>query len=333
MVPLIVAALRLLRTPQVRDNALLLGALAASVWVIHGLEALTALVVGGVLLATAAVAGVARLAPADRGSRWPRAPWPAWRVRRWSRCSPDCPSRRPPVHPERFAPLGVPASSPVHPHSLVELVTQTDLTSPVAVALIAAGVVALLVTRRMLWVLASEVILLLAMADALSWRHLARFWIHVVNPWGDLDRIVGVQYWLIPLLLGAGLLAVARALRDLSRRPGLRIAAPVAAAVAAIVVLLAHNAIARAWRSLFGLTVDVPPLGSFKPWPTCGRGPPPSSRRPRPWLSPGWRWFETSSCRHGSGGCWVRIGPMAAPRGPRWECSRSSASSPAPGPT
>jgi hypothetical protein len=261
--PLIVVTLRLLRTPQVRDNALLLGALVASVWVIHGLEALTALVVGGVLLAIAAVVAwraspwqtvvrlasgaVAALAGAGLVTVLTRLPKPP-----------------PPVHPERFGALGVPASSPVHPHSLVELVTQTDVTSPVAVALIAAGVVAVLLTRRMLWVLASEVILLLAMADALAWRHLARFWIHGLNPWGDLDRIVGVQYWLIPLLLGVGLLALGRGLRDLSRRPGLRVAAPVAAALAAIVVLLARNPIARVWRSLFGLTVDVPPLGSFK---------------------------------------------------------------------
>jgi hypothetical protein len=263
VVPLVVAALRLLRSPQVRDNALLLGGLAASVWVIHGLEAFTALVVGGVLLATAAVAAW-RASPRETvvrvGSGAVAALAGAGLVTVLTRL----PKPPPPLHPERFGPLGVPASSPVHPHSLIELVTQTDLTSPVAVALIAAGVVALLVTRRMLWVLASEVIVLLAMADALSWRHLARFWIHGLNPWGDLDRLVGVQYWLIPLLLGAGLLAVARGLRDLSRRPGLRIAVPVAAAAAAIVVLLAHNPIARAWRSLFGLTVDVPPLGSFK---------------------------------------------------------------------
>jgi hypothetical protein len=260
--PLIVAALRLLRTPQIRDNALLLGTIAASVWVIHGLEALTSLVVGGVLLAAVAFAawrasprqtllrlvsgGAAALAGAGLVTVLTRLPQPP-----------------PPVHPEVFAPLIQRASVPAHPHSLVEFITQTDVTSPVAVALIAAGVVAMVVTRRMLWVLASEAILLLAMADAISWRHLAGFWIHVVNPWGDPDRIVGVQYWLIPLILGAGFLAIGRALSDLARRPRLRVALPIAAAGVAIAVLLAQNPIAHAWRLLFGLTITLPPLGSF----------------------------------------------------------------------
>lgn len=262
VVPLIVAGLRLLRTPQVRDNALLLAALAASVWVIHGLEAFTALVIGGVLLATAAVVAW-RASPRETllriGSGAVAALGGAGLVTVFTRL----PKPPPPLHPEVFAPLAQRASVPAHPHSLVEFITQTDVTSPLAVALIIIGVIAVLVRRRMLWVLVSEVIVLLAMADAISWEHLARFWNHVVNPWGDPDRIVGVQYWLLPLLLAAGLLALGTALRDLSRRPRLRRAAPIGAGAAAIVVLLAHNPLARGWRLLFGLTIALPPLGSF----------------------------------------------------------------------
>jgi hypothetical protein len=260
--PLVVAGLRLLRSPQVRDNALLLGTIAASVWVIHGLEALTALVVGGVLLAGAAVVAW-RASPQQTVLRLGAAAVAALAGAGLVTVLTRVPRRPAPAHPEVFAPLVQPASAPVHPLGLVEIVTQTDVTSPVAVVLLAVGVVAVLVTRRMLWVLASEVLVLLAMADSIAWRRLDHFWSHVVNPWGDPDRIVGVQYWLIPLILGAGLLALARALSDLSRRPRHRAAAPIAAAGLAIVVLLAHDPIARAWRALFGLTITLPPLGSF----------------------------------------------------------------------
>jgi hypothetical protein len=259
---LIVAGLRLLRTPQVRDNALLLGTITASVWVIHGIEALTALVVGGVLLATAAVAAWRR-SPRQVLVRVGSGALAALAGAGLVTVLTRLPRHPPPVHPEVFAPLVQPTAAPLHPLQLVEFITQTDVTSPVAVALLAVGVIALLMTRRMLWVLAAEVMLLLAMADSIAWRHLAGFWNNVVNPWGDPDRIVGVQYWLIPLLLAAGLLATARVLRDLSGRPRVRAAAPIAAAVLAVVVLVAQGPIARAWRGLFGLTITLPPLGGF----------------------------------------------------------------------
>lgn len=260
--PLIVAGLRLLRSPQVRDNALLLGALAASVWVIHGLEALTALVVGGVLLATAALAAW-RVSPRSALERLGPGALAALAGAGLVTVLTRLPKHPLAAHPEVFAPLAKPPSAPVHPLQLVEFITQTDVTSPVAVALVAAGVIALVVTRRMLWLLVTEVLLLLAMADSFAWHHLAAFWNNVVNPWGDPDRIVGVQYWLIPLILGVGLLALAPVLSDLSRRSRVRAALPVAAAGAAVVVLLAQAPIARAWRALFGLTITLPPLGGF----------------------------------------------------------------------
>jgi hypothetical protein len=262
VVPLVIAALRLLRTPQVADNALLVGTITASIWVIHGLEALTAAVVGGSLLIAAAVVAV-RASPRSAlmrvGAGGLATLAGALLVTKLTRV----PHAPPPIHPEVFAPLSTAASAPAHPLQLIEFITQTDLTSPVAVALLAAGVLAIVVTRRMLWVLVSEAVLLIAMADSFSWHVLARFWNHVVSPWGEPDRIVGVQYWLIPLILAAGLLAVGRVMRELSQRPRVRRAAPLAAAVLAIAVLLTQQPVASVWNRFFGLTIALPPLGTF----------------------------------------------------------------------
>src|ERR1035441_6701832 len=55
IVPFIVAALRVIRGRSIRENALLLAAITTSIWVIHGLEVITAVVVACGLLAVAVV--------------------------------------------------------------------------------------------------------------------------------------------------------------------------------------------------------------------------------------------------------------------------------------
>ena len=262
--PLLVAVLRALRDRRLLDNALLIGALIASIWVIHGLEIFTMMVVGGTLLAAAlvvaaihsprraAVAALSTVGAAAAGAllvtvltRLPKVP--------------------PPAHPEPSAIGSAPAATPVDLHSLFQLIVQTDLGTPVALGLACAGVAAVLVRRRLLWVLASEVLIALVMIDNLYLHHLASLW-RRLYPFGDPDRLAGLQYWLIPLLLGAGLIGVVEAIRAVTRRRRLLVASGVGALALAAVFVALRAAIGRWWVDLFGSPeVSLYPMGTFDP--------------------------------------------------------------------
>ncbi|MGH7722432.1 MAG: DUF6541 family protein, partial [Candidatus Dormibacteria bacterium] len=265
--PLIVAAVRLLRGRQAFDNALLIAAATAAIWVVHGLEALTALVVGGALLAAAAASAL-RHAPGATVARASMAVVAGAAGASVVTVLTRLPKVPPPVHPEPSAVVIAQGRGPVHPHELFQYLAQTDLTSPVAVVLLGLGIAAVLIARRMLWVVVAEAILLFAMVDTLYWHRFASLW-RAIFPWGDTDRLLGVQYWLIPLLLGAGLLAVARGIRVLARRPNLHtgvriVAVAAAAAVVGIVLVVARGPFDRAWTRVFGSPqIALYPLGVF----------------------------------------------------------------------
>jgi len=261
--PMIVAAMRVLRGRHVLDNALLLGAATASIWVVHGLEVLTALVVGGVLLAWTAFRAV-RVSPSLTLIRMASAAAAvaggALLVTVITR-RPHVPPQVPP-EPSAFPPLPV-VKGPVHWHELLLHIGQTNLTSPAAVALLGIGVLALLIQRRMLWVLATEIVVVLVMADDFYWRHLARLWT-AVFPWSDQDRLLGLQYWIVPFILGAGLLAVLQGMRALSRERRLQFWASVAAIAVVLIAVLAHGPLDRLWMRVFSSpTVGLFPLGIF----------------------------------------------------------------------
>jgi hypothetical protein len=262
IVPFIVASLRVVRGVCTRENAVLLFTITASIWVIHGLEVITALVVGCVLLAIGVVtsvrmsrrAGLTRIGVAAGAvlagavlvtviTRIPHVP--------------AATTTQPPLYV-------VPSShSPLKPHHILVLIAETDVIGPVALALVCIGAVAMLIRRRMLWVLAVEVLLLLMMADDLYLHHLYHLW-NGIYPWGDTDRIVGVQYWLIPLVLAFGLFALWDLMRTLTRRRQLLVGLFVAAILLGVVAFVLRHPLGHLWTRFWEPdSIVLYPLGVF----------------------------------------------------------------------
>jgi hypothetical protein len=262
VVPLLVAGTRLLRGLRTVDNALLIAAAVAAIWVVHGLEVVTALVVGGALLAATAVACLRRSAVPTilrAAVAVGAAASGAVLVTVLTRL----PHGPPPAHPEPSAVVIDQAHLSVHPHEVLQLFAQTDLVSPAAVGLFGLGVAAVLIRRRMLWVLVAEVVLLLAMVDNLYLHRLASLW-RTLYPWGDVDRLLGVQYWLVPLILAAGVVALAELIRALAQPRRRQIGAWIAIVAGALLVLVLRARISRAWSSVFtSPPVNLYPLGAF----------------------------------------------------------------------
>jgi hypothetical protein len=263
IVPFIVVALRILKGVCTRDNVLLLFAITASIWVIHGLEIFTALVVACALLAVTAVRvlrATPRLALIRMAVGVSAVLAGALLVTVLTR-TPHVP---PPVNTEPSSVVLVTATLPVHLHEMLVAIAQTDLISPITLALYVIGVIALLVRRQLLWVLCAQVVLVGLMVDDFYLHKLERFW-RLIYPWGDPDRIVGVQYWLIPLVLGTGFLALVSVMRSLSRtRRQLEIS--VAALVVVAVAALLHHPLGQLWTQLIGrYPFYTFPLGVFDP--------------------------------------------------------------------
>jgi len=271
IVPFIVVTLRVLHGRNTRDNALLLFAITASIWVIHGLEVFTALVVGCALLAWTAVR-VVHAAPRPALLRIGAAVGAVLVGAALVTLLTRMPHVPKPIATQPSAVVLPVGSTPVMLHQIVGDIAQADLISPVTLALFAIGVAALLVRRRMLWVLVAEVVLVLLMVDNFYLHQLNSLW-RLIYPWGDTDRILGVQYWLIPIVLGAGLFAVADLMRALSRTRRLVFGVSIAAVVLVIGALVARHPLGHLWTSLVGkYTIYLYPLGVFarlselRPW-------------------------------------------------------------------
>jgi hypothetical protein len=264
IVPLIVVGLRVVRGVLTRDNALLLLAITASVWVIHGLEIFTAAVVGCALFAATAVR-VVRASPRPALLRMGVAAGAVLAGAVIVTVLTRTPHVPPPTATQASSAVLPSTSSPVHLRVLLASIAQTDLISPVTVALYVIGVVALIVRRRMLWVLVAQVLLVVLMVDIFYLHKLERLW-RAIYPWGEQDRILGDQYWLIPLVLGAGFLALVSVMRSLSATRRLQIGATAAAVVVAAVAFLVRHSLGRLWTSLVGqYPVYTYPLGIFDP--------------------------------------------------------------------
>lgn len=274
VVPFIVVALRAFRGRSLIDNAMLLLAITASIWVIHGIEIFTALVVGCALFVVtvvqairgASLQGLLRVAVAGGATvvgavlvtvmtRMPHVPTP--------------------IATEPSAVVLAPVSGPVNVHQILGFIAQSDLVSPITLALYGVGVIALLVRRRMLWVLAAQVVLVLLMVDDFYLHKLNSLW-RLIYPWGDTDRILGVQYWLIPLVLGAGFLAFADVMRVLSRTRQSQIGISIAAVAAVVIAFAARHPLGHLWTAVIGkFQLYTYPLGVFDPLSEL-----------RPWLVP-----------------------------------------------
>jgi hypothetical protein len=268
--PLLVAGQRLLRGRRAVDNALLIVAATAAIWAVHGLEVFTALLLGAPLL-LAVAAQALRRSPRAAVLRAGAAVLAVGAGAALVTVLTRLPKVPPPLHPEPSAVTAAPGRLPLHAHELLQYLAQTDLTSPVAVALVVIGVAALLAFRRVLWVLVAEGVVVLAMVDNLYWHRLASVW-RSIYPWGDTDRLLGLQYWLLPLILGAGLLAIGAAVRAVAARKDVRNVAAIAALGVVLVALVAHGPISRLWTDLFGSPpVSLYPLGAFDRLASLGR--------------------------------------------------------------
>ena len=264
IVPFIVATLRVMRGVFMRDHLLLLVALTASIWVIHGLELFTALVVACGLLAVAAVRAIRaspQLAIQRIGAAVGAVLVGAALVTVLTRMP-----HVPPANPAEPSSVVIPStSSPVQLHQIAAAIAQTDLISPVTLVLYVVGVVAMLIRRRMLWVLVAQILLVLLMVDDFYLHKLGKLW-RLIYPWGDPDRIVGVQYWLIPLVLGTGFLALVSLVRSLSRTRQLQIRVGAAAVVLLAVAVALRHPLGTLWTDLIGrYPFSVYPLGVIDP--------------------------------------------------------------------
>jgi hypothetical protein len=264
IVPFIVATLRVMRGVFTRDHLLLLAAITASIWVIHGLELFTALVVACGLLAVAAVRAIRaspQLAIQRIGAAVGAVLVGAALVTVLTRMP-----HVPPANPAEPSSVVIPStSSPVQLHQIAAAIAQTDLISPVTLVLYVIGVVAMLIRRRMLWVLVAQILLVLLMVDDFYLHKLGKLW-RLIYPWGDPDRIVGVQYWLIPLVLGTGFLALVSLVRSLSRTRQLQIRAGATAVVVLAVAVALRHPLGTLWTDLIGrYPFSVYPLGVLDP--------------------------------------------------------------------
>jgi hypothetical protein len=264
VVPFLVAARRIVIGRHTRDNALLLVAITMSIWVIHGLEILTALVVGGLLLIATAVRAV-RTAPRAALGRIGIAVVATLAGAALVTILTRMPHVPTPTATETSPVVFITASSPVRLHQIVASIAQTDLISPVTLALFGIGAIALLIRRRMLWILGAQAVLVLLMADNFYLHKLNAFW-RAVYPWGELDRLLGIQYFLIPLVLAVGLFAVSDLLRMLSQTRRRQVLVTVAGLAVAAVAFLARHPLGHLWTSVWSThSVFTYPLGVFDP--------------------------------------------------------------------
>jgi hypothetical protein len=262
IVPFIVASLRLIRGQMTPENALLLFAITTSIWVIHGLEIFTASVIACGLLAMAVVVAV-REAPRAALIRLVIAAVAVLGGAVFVTVVTRIPALPPLTNTEPPAYVLSVTPMPLKPHHILVLIGETDLIGPIALILYGIGAIAMLIRRRMLWVLVAQVLLFLLMADDLYLHYLHRLW-NAIYPWGDTDRMLGVQYWLIPLVLAFGLFSLWDLLRWLSRTRRMWIGVSVAAIVVVLIAVLVRKPLENEWAKFWEPgSVDLYPLGLF----------------------------------------------------------------------
>jgi hypothetical protein len=262
IVPFIVASLRLIRGQATRENALLLLAVTTAIWVIHGLEVFTAVVVACGLLTMAVVTAV-RQTPRDTLIRLVIAAVAVLGGAVLVTVLTRIPAVPPLTHTEPLAYALSAQHMSLKPHHILVLIAQTDLIGPLALILYGIGAIAMLIRRRMLWVLVAQVLLFLLMADDLYLHYLNHLW-NVIYPWGDTDRILGVQYFLIPLVLAFGLFSLWDLMRWLSRTRRMWIGVSVAAIVVVLIAVIARRPLEQEWTKVWEPnSVVLYPLGVF----------------------------------------------------------------------
>jgi hypothetical protein len=204
----IVASLRLMRGQDPLRTGLLVLIATASIWAGHGLEALTAATVG--------IALVVRELARPQGSR--SRPSAAAGLVVFLLCVAAGAAlvtfltqvpRLPAV--VGSAPAGIPLRTATltptgpQPDSLGTLLSTMLLALPSApmVILLVAGCIYAFVRARLVGLVLTSVALVLAYYDVAGELRLGVLW-RKVYPWGVTDRVVGMQYWVLPIILALG---------------------------------------------------------------------------------------------------------------------------------
>jgi hypothetical protein len=103
------------------------------------------------------------------------------------------------------------------------------------VVLYGVGLIAVARTGGLRWLLAAHAIMAVCLVDEMVTGILRRLWTWIF-PWSTADRLLSIQYWVLPLLMAAGLIWIGGAVGvALARRPDARRAASRVIAAGAVV--------------------------------------------------------------------------------------------------
>ena len=215
VVPLILGGARLLRATDRQAGALLVGAAVLAIWVIHGLEILTAVAVGGPLwLALIATRRRAALSGAVIGVAATAAGVVLGYVLTRAPAAPAAATVPAPTFNQAAVILsghaGVGIGDVLNSFAGTELSVLSGL-------LLAAGIIAVFVRRQARWLLLSLVIPLLCLFDVAGPELLHRLWM-AVYPWSVEDRLLGLEFFVVPVLAGVGVTALIDAAKALGQR-------------------------------------------------------------------------------------------------------------------
>ncbi|MGD1052775.1 MAG: DUF6541 family protein [Candidatus Dormibacteria bacterium] len=214
VVPLILATARLLKGTGLLTESTLIAAAVLSIWVTHGLEIITAVAVGGAfwvgLLAArrraalrAVCAGLAAAGAAaaagyliTRSPTIPRSNIPA-----------------PAAYNQAAAYLS--GHTGAGPASVLAVFTGTDLSALSAILLVV-GLVTLILRRQARWLIVALAIPLLGILDVLGPELLHRLWI-AIYPWSVEDRLLGLEFFVVPIIAAVGAVVVIDGVRRVMR--------------------------------------------------------------------------------------------------------------------
>ncbi|HXA27461.1 MAG TPA: DUF6541 family protein [Candidatus Angelobacter sp.] len=256
VVPLALSARRALLGSERTRNLLLVTACVAAMWVTHGLEFVTALaigvpfvlaslrgrplrrlVTGAIGTGVAVLAGAALVTVLTPHPAIPAAVLPAGVAGSYSQSA------------QMLARMGTRSQML---HALSDF-ARSELVAP-AVLLYVLGLAASLLVRGVRWVLVTHLLLLLVLADVGYGGILMRVWTPVF-PWSGADRVVSIQWFVVPLLMAWGMFNAPLVLRPiLARARSRRAVLGVMGAVGAVALLVP---VFSAWRTLTDMQASV----------------------------------------------------------------------------
>jgi hypothetical protein len=203
--PLVIAAVRALRPGELRRHLVLVATLVAAVWAVHGLEAITALVIAAPLC-------VARAWP-DRRRALPRL-LGVLGAALGGAAVVTLITRLPALAPRGAGGVVTATGTELSRYTsdvgsvgvldTLNAFAHYAFPSGLVMGAYVLGVIAALVERRLRWALVAHAVLLACFVDVLSTGLLRRVWV-AVYPWSVQDRLPAVQYWVVPLLMALGL--------------------------------------------------------------------------------------------------------------------------------